>query len=281
MKSAAVPDRQLYVYYTAGGGTLRNKDRFASDWGFDFDSMQSASDLPSNEIYYRHFNDGFTGRLDVLTLALNAVAREIAADAPHSYNWVSGGWPHGDTKHAIDESKPNAGEDEADLRRWTGFLTCYFTAGMLGCNTGYYAYPPEGFAAQFPTDQPPAWLQQMTAAAYVQARMSHVEDLLRDGDLLPGPLRHALSLDDPAYAFPTGEATARVLVRKLRRRAEWLVTAWAATGPDRSVTVAVPELGSVTIAATAEATVCRARCVDGRPRLEYIDSQLPPHRLAP
>lgn len=278
---AAVPDRQLYVYYTAGGGTLRNKDRFAAEWGFDFDTMRSASDLPSNEIYYRHFNDGFTGRLDVLTLALNAAAREIAAGAPHSYNWVSGGWPRGDAKQASGELTTDEKADEADLRRWTGFLTCYFAAGMLGCNTGYYAYPPEGFAARFPTDQPPAWLQQLTAAAYAQARMSHVEDLLRDGDLLPGPVRHALSVDDPAYEFPTGDATARVLVRKSRRKAEWLVTAWAASGPDREVTVAVPELGRVTLAATAEAAVCRVQLVDGRPRIEYVVSPPPPGRLAP
>jgi hypothetical protein len=64
---AAVPQRDLYVYYTAGGGTLRNKGPGSDDWGYSFDAMQSVSDLPSNEIYYRHFNDGFRGRLDVLT----------------------------------------------------------------------------------------------------------------------------------------------------------------------------------------------------------------------
>ena len=267
---AAVPQRDLYVYYTAGGGTLRNKGPGSDDWGYSFDAMQSVSDLPCNEIYYRHFNDGFRGRLDLLTLALNAAAKEIAAGRPHSYNWISAGWPR---RTPQQDAGPDAPPDEADLDRWTGFLTCYFMAGMLGCNAGYYAYPPEGFAASFPAEQPPHWLRQLTATSYVQARMSHVEDLLREGDLLPGPSRHALSKDDPAYEFPTGDTTARVLVRKSRQRAEWLITAWAADGPDRDVTVAVPELGEVTIRCTKTATVCRAVLAENRPHYEFIPVQ--------
>lgn len=267
---AAVPHRDLYVYYTAGGGTLRNNGPGIEDWGYSFNSMHNVSDLPSNEIYYRHFNDGFTGRLDVLTLALNAVAKEIAAERPQSYNWVSAGWPRGKSEQ---DAGPSPLPDEADLDRWAGFLTCYFAAGMLGYNAGYYAYPPEGFAASFPAEQPPHWLRQLTVASYVQARMSHVEDLLREGDLLPGPSRHALSNNDPAYEFPTGDTTARVLVRKSRQRAEWLITAWAADGPDRDVTVSVPELGDVTIRCTKAATVCRAVSGAGRLNLEYIPVQ--------
>lgn len=267
---AAVPQRELYVYYTAGGGTLRNKGPGSDDWGYSFDAMHGVSDMPSNEIYYRHFNDGFCGWLDVLTLALNAAAKEIAAQQPHSYNWISAGWPRDKSEQDVGSDAP---PDEADLDRWTGFLTCYFTAGMLGCNTGYYVYPHEGFGASFPADQPPHWLRQLVVTAYVQARMSHVEDLLRDGDLLPGPARHALSQNDPAYELPTGDATARVLVRKSRRRAEWLITAWAAEGPDRDVTVGVPELGDVTIRCTKTATVCRAVLAADRPQYEFIPVQ--------
>lgn len=267
---AAVPQRELYVYYTAGGGTLRNKGPGSDDWGYSFDAMHGVSDLPSNEIYYRHFNDGFVGRLDLLTLALNAVAKEITAQRPNSYNWISAGWPRGKSQQgAVSDAPP----DEADLDRWAGFLACYFTAGMLGCNAGYYAYPREGFAASFPADRPPHWLRQLVVTAYVQARMSHVEDLLREGDLLPGPARHALSQNDPAYELPTGDATARVLMRKSRQRAAWLITAWAADGPDRDVTVDVPELGKVTIRCTKTATVCRAVLAENRPHYEFIPVQ--------
>jgi len=266
----AVPHRSLYVYYTAGGGTLRNKDSGSDAWCYSFESMRSVSDLPANEIYYRHFNDGFTGRYDVLTLALNGVAKEIPAGRPNSYNWVSAGWPRGKPERAAVEE---VSLDEADLERWIGFLTCYYTAGMLGCNTGYYAFPTDGFATHFYADRPPHWLTQLTAAAYAQARMSFVEDLLLDGELLPGPSRHTISKNDPAYEFPTGDATARVLVRRSRRRAEWLITAWAADGRDRSVTVNVPELGAVDIRCTANATVCRAVLAADGPRRDFIQVQ--------
>jgi hypothetical protein len=228
----AVPNRMLYVYYTAGGETLRHKDATIGEWGYQWKHMRGVSDLPSNEIYYKHFNDGFTGRLNLLTLALNAVANEIASGNPLSYNWVCGGWTRGDEKVQV-----------ADMERWSGFLKCYYTAGMIGANVGYYELPPGGFATRFPADAPPIWLRQLVASAYVHALFSQVEDLVRHSDLLPGPMKHGISTTDPAYEFPTDDATARVLVRKHRTTSEWLLTAWAADGADRPVRVTIPEQG--------------------------------------
>src|SRR5690606_1271349 len=53
----------------------------------------------------------------------------------------------------------------------------------------------------------------------------------------------------PACEFPTGDADARVLARKHRKRQEWLITAWAAGGDSRDVTVSIPDLGDVTLTA--------------------------------
>jgi hypothetical protein len=258
----AVPNRMLYVYYTAGGETLRNKDAGIGEWGFQWKQMRGVSDLPSNEIYYKHFNDGFTGRLNLLTLALNAVANEIASGSPLSYNWVSGGWTRGDEKVHV-----------ADMERWSGFLKCYYTAGMIGANVGYYELPPGGFAATFPADAPPIWLRQMAASAYVHALFSQVEDLVRHSDLLPGPLKHSISTNDPAYEFPTGDATARVLVRKHRTASEWLLTAWAADGADRVVTVRIPELGRLTLHARACGSVYRAVLKAAKVTLVHCDEE--------
>ncbi len=258
----AVPQRQLYVYYTAGGRTLRNKDWAIDDWGPKWKHMRGVSDLPSNEVYYRHFNDGFTGRLNLLTIALNAVAAEIATGDSLSYNWICAGWPRGDEKKHI-----------ADLDRWTGFLKCYYTAGMLGGNVGYYDFPKGGFAAKFPTDAPPAWLRQMTASAHVHALFSQVEELVRQSDLLPGPMRHAISSADPAYEFPTGDDTTRVLGRKHRARAEWLLTAWASDGPERAAQVRVPELGRLTLRARPCGSVYRAVLKNGTVTLTQLDEE--------
>ena len=265
---AAVPKRGFYIYYTAGGGTLRNKFPGVEDWSVDFDSIKDASDLPSNELYHHYFNDGFTGTFDMLTLALNAVAKEISAGRTHSYNWVSGGWTEpGKTPETPTVAGP---ADQAPIPRWTGFLTCCFTAGMMGCNAGYYADPPGGYAAAFAAENPPHWLRQLSAVAHAQGRMSHVEDLLREGDLLPGPDRHRISRADPAYEFPTGDPTARVLVRRHNQRPEWLLTAWAAAGEAREVTVTVPDLGEVQLLAMPEAAVYRAVIEDGAAVLDAV-----------
>lgn len=162
--------------------------------------MRGVSDIPSSEVYYRHFNDGFTGRLNLLTLVLNAASAEIADGYNISYNWICGGWTRGDEKQMV-----------ADMDRWTGFLKCYYKAGMVGSNEGYYEFPPGGFDAKFPVNSPPVWLRQMVVSSKVHALFSQFNDILRQGDLLPGPMKHAISVDSPAVEFPTGDENARVL----------------------------------------------------------------------
>ncbi len=258
----AVPDRTLYVYYTAGGGTMRNKYWGQYEWDFAWQHMRGVSDLPSNEIYYKHFNEGFTGRENLLTLALNAAAAEIAVGETLSYNWICAGWPRGDEKANC-----------ADLARWTGLLKCYYTAGMLGANVGYYDFPPDGFTAPFTPNQPPIWLQQKVVSSHVHALFSQYEELIRQGDLLPGPMMHAISTTEPAYEFPSGDETARVLVRKQRKKAEWLLSAWAADGADRTVSVSVPELGRVELNARVCGSVYRATLSKGQVTLVQLDPE--------
>lgn len=260
---AAAPDRQLYVYYTAGGGTHRELIGNWREWEYGWEWMQGVGDLPSNECYYRSFNDGWTGSRDMLTLALGSAAREIASGKPLSYNWLCAGWTR---------DKLNDG-GLGDLTRYTGFLKCYYTAGMIGGNAGYYAYPAGGgFAAKLDPAVPPHWLRQMMALAHVHALFSHLEPFLRQGELLPGPVRHRFAKDLPAYEFPTGDPDARVLVRKLKDQPRWLVTAWAAGGIDREVKVEVPGLGKVELRARACGSVYLARLAGGGPVLTLIDA---------
>ena len=258
----AVPDRALYVSYASGGNAIANAYGQWKDWTFLYDDMREVSDLPSTQAYYKSFNDGWTGNSDLLTMMLNAKGQEIGAGQPLSYNWLYGGGP------ADDEQKDMSKVSDIDL--WTGFLKVMYTAGMTGGNAGYYAYPrlrPGGFAGAFPVDEPPLWLRQMMALSRVHALFSHLEHYLRRGDLLPGPGRHRWSKEQPAYEFPTGDAQARVLVRRLQDEPLWLITAWAADGVARDVTVTVPDLGTVTIRATGSATLCEAEVIDGKATL--------------
>jgi hypothetical protein len=258
----AVPARILYSYYTAGGGTHRNRIANWSDWCWAYDRMQPISDLPSNEAYYRSFNDGWVGSNDMLTLALNATALEIAHGQPLSYNWLCAGW-----------TRTNLVTDGGlgDLTRYQGFLKCYYTAGMIGGNAGYYTYPKGGFGVPFSSDQPPHWLQQIQILAHVHALFTHLETYLRNGELLPGPLQHRFSRAMPAYEFPSGDKGVRVLARRLKGKPEWLVTAWTAEGSNRDVKVNIPEAGELTLHARAYGSVYSVRLEAEKPVLTWRD----------
>ncbi|MHB9131965.1 MAG: hypothetical protein ACYDBB_12895 [Armatimonadota bacterium] len=260
-----VPDRQLYLYYITSGGAARNRWGGWTYYMWGYQWMKPVSDLPNESLYYEHSNDGWTPRdaytNDLLTQALNSVGYQIMYNTPLSYNWVCGGWPQA--------NKPNGGV--SDIARYMGFLKCNYTAGMIGGIAGYFAYPPGGFGASFNAGTPPNWLQQMTALAEVHALFSYQEPFLRQGSLLPGPSKHVWSKGQPAYEFPTGSPGTRVLARKMNNTTEWLITAWAADGKTRMVTVTIPEYGTVNLQARACGSVYYASIGKTQKTLTLID----------
>ncbi len=242
----AAADGGLYLYYPTSGNPHRCRWPDWWKWCYAYERMRPVSDIPNGESYYNHFNTGWTGERDMLTLALNSVGLQAALGDPLSYNWLCAGW-----------TREKMGEKAfGNLDRYMGFLKCYYTAGMTGGVAGYFAYPEGGFKAD-QGDTVPHWLGQMIVLGRVHALFSHLEPFLRDGDLLPGPRMHRWSLERPAYEFPTGDAEARVVARKRRGREAWLVTAWAAGGEARDVTVRIPRLGEVTVRARPEGSVYR------------------------
>ncbi|MGC9320334.1 MAG: hypothetical protein ACP5KN_20030 [Armatimonadota bacterium] len=245
-----VPERMLYIYYHTEAS--HHAHRYADwwKWTWDYDYMKPVSDIPNTSIYYRHYNSGFTGSWDMLTMALNATAQQIEYGQPLSYNWVTAGWPG--------ENRPD--EPIADPARYMGYLKCYYTAGMIGGVAGYFAY-----------DDARNWIWQCMALGRVHALFSHLEDFLRNGDLVPGPERHVWSEDLAAYELPTGVEGVRALARKHREREEWLVAAWAAGTEACTVEVEVPELGTVSLQARPSGSVYRGSVEDGRPALTLID----------
>jgi hypothetical protein len=57
----------------------------------------------------------------------------------------------------------------------------------------------------------------------------------------------------------------------MRNEQKWLLTAWAAAGEAREVTVTVPELGSVRLNARPCGSVYTATLQDGEPKLRLMD----------
>ena len=321
---SALPGRQAYVFY---GGNGNEASRFAqpgygqwedtwNNWGWASGVIPNSSypsgpyqgsptnapivqvintntDLPSWQDYYANANSWSNAPgaqwnqiSDLLTIHLNAVGFDIRLGYTNSYNWVCGGWSTTST-NAL-----------ADIPHYMGFLKCLYTSGMVGGVAGYFSYPTgggnplfggPGFDASFPSNSPPHWLLQIVALSQVHALFSHLEGYLYNGALLSGPQPHVMSLDQPAYEFTNNaaDATARVLARRMNGTNLWLVTAWAAAGPDRTVTVTIPPLGSVSVLARAcgsvyQATTTNLTLIDTNsvlPTTSFLATPIPPSNL--
>jgi len=236
-----VPKRKLYLWYHFGGMPGWTPVR----WVWDYKAMRRVADLPGQSLYYRHYNTGWTGKSDLLSNALESHARCVPYGDTLGYHWLCAGWVKG-------KFSPR--------ELYMGYLKCLYNSGMIGAVAGYFSYPRPAFAADL-GPKVPSWLSQMMDLGRAQALFSHLEEFLREGDLLAGPNRHRRAKDLPAYEFPTGHADARVLVRKLRKRDEWLITAWAADARQREVTVEIPKLGKVKVLARPAGSVYRAKAV--------------------
>lgn len=278
---SALPDRQLYIYYFASGGATRNYGT-QNQWFWNYDKMQTVTDLPNESMYYTQFNSGWVGASTMLSQVLNGVGRQIQLGQPLSYNWVNGGWWK-------DGSNPGG---LGELDKYAGFLKTYFTAGNIGGIAGYFSYPTvqkegyDGFDACFdPTvsfdyskytsPQPnsiPHWLTQMMSLSQNQALFSYLEPFLRNGDLLAGNGQNAYSDDQPSYEFSTGFANTRVVARKMKSTNEWIITAWAADGVTRDVSVTIPTLGTVSVNAVSSGHVYYGKLNGGSPSLTLVDT---------
>jgi hypothetical protein len=276
---AATPGRLLYVFYTCGGDTHRHGtlETFRDDWAWDYADMRACADIATNEYYYHDFNSGWIGKDDMLTQALGAKGYELRFGMKNSYDYLCPGYKQdakASSPAAWDATGPmdNNAKAFGDLRLYEGFLKCLYTEGMIGGVAGYFSYPKGGFDVAFSPDTPPQYLVQMVILGRVHAMFSHQEAFLRQGDLLPGPNKHAKVTDQPAYEFPTGKRNLRVLVRKMPKEPKWLITAWASDGVEGPATVEIPGLGSVTLRARATGSVYTATLQDGKPVLQQLDA---------
>ncbi len=275
---ASTPGRLLYVFYTCGGDTHRHGtiETFRDDWAWDYANMRVCADIATNEYYYHDFNSGWIGKDNMLTQALGAKGYELRFGMKNSYDYLCPGYKQDSKAPAAvwDATQPidNNAKAFGDLRLYEGFLKCLYTEGMIGGVAGYFSYPKGGFDVPFLPDKPPQYLMQMVILGRVHALFSYQEAFLRRGDLLPGPNRHARVKDQPAYEFPAGQPSARVLARKMPHEPKWLITAWASDGVERAATVEIPELGSISVQARAVGSVYIVELKNGKPVSRQVDA---------
>ena len=262
---AAVPDRQLYVYYTLSGGGIRGRWGGWPEWMHEISVMKGIADIASDEHYLNYHNCGYTTEGpeaaygDILVQALNSKGRNIAVGLPISYSWLWG-----------------CCNPAYDRQRWLGCLKALYITGIVGANVGNYTFEPiDVLTKPFPTATPPGWLYDIVSVSRTQALFSHVERFLRNGDLLPGPDKHRFATDQPAYEFHAGDPHARVLARKLKDKPEWLIVAWAGGGNDRPITIEIPDLGTITVQARAIGTLYTATLAAGKAVLKQVPQDEP------
>ncbi|MBG1271584.1 hypothetical protein F8S12_37060 [Nostoc sp. WHI] len=255
------------------------------------DSMKKpiVSDYTAPEMYYQHGNSGWTGvrpehmvPWDALTQALNNISGAISLGQKFTYPWITMGW----------EGYPGQPISSSDT--FMGMMKTYYTAGAIGSVGGYFVCSGplwEALKYNKPVGTTtPTLIRQLTIQGHAQALFSHLEEYLRNGDLLPGPNLHPYQSWTkllPAMEFPAqGQTqqvqgnwglitipTARVLARKIVGEDRWLVTAWANVGSDRNVRVKIDnKLGTLTLRARKAGSVYVVKLVNGRVQQSLIDS---------
>jgi hypothetical protein len=275
----AVPDRLLYVYYTSGGCASKGVQPDWHEWGGLYkDGRGRFSDIPSNEHYVgpQSFNTGFMGEQDLLSKSLNAIGEQIALGDTLAYSWF---W--------LNEKKV-----EADYRRYRGLLKCYYVTGVIGGNAGTYNTPD--FVSPFDPKNPPNWLVQQMELGKVHALFTHLEDYIRNGDLVDdGKYKLFWWPQQPAYELLPEEIkdgvaekevdgqkvsvlvpgrAFRVLARKHRQKEEWLVAAWSADGQPHQATVTIPGAGRITLEARSGGSTCLVKLKEGKPVSQLVDA---------
>ncbi len=289
--------RPAYSWYQEQYGTERGRWFNWKGWMFLYEYFLNSSgkpivsDYPAPEMYYNFHNSGWSGvhwgsmvPWDALTQALNNISGTISLGQPLVYPWISGGWEGWD------------GQPITDIHRYFGMLKMYYTAGAIGSTTGYFVCSGPLWEALKINKQvgttTPILINHLAVAGRIHALFSHLEEYLRNGDLLPGPNQHPYSGKDgtkalPAMEFPVeGETaqqpgafgpitipTARVLARKIRGEDRWLVTAWANVGEDRDIKVTIDyKLGPLTLRARKAGSVYVVTIVNGKPKVTLIDT---------
>ncbi len=251
-----------YLYFTtrAAAFTGRWGEWRQSAWDYALLAKGKPSRSPENvavgQMYYFDadgFGDlGVPGALpgcrdtprgvDAMTAMLNEKAWELKAGSPLAFPWVSSAC-----------ITSTGGFVYAPRDRMMGFLKTWYATGNISATVFHLslgliqkASVTAKGAASFPR-----WLEVYVDLGEVHALFSHLEDDLRNGDLMPGDGKQTMVKQVPAvldgyelYARAPGTTTRDPQVRVVGRKHKTvggrvLVAGFVAAGADREVEVTV------------------------------------------
>jgi len=285
-----------YINYGTGDcgeGILSWRPRSA--WGFPYWMAKRHTDLPSWE-FYRGYHAGWMDgdKNTIITQTTNSAAIQteggnggLGETSNISYNWIGMGWSN-------PAEYPN--RVAPDIEQFGYLKLIYILTGCVGNVIGYFQQPLWETGGTHPAwlDDPIGpgdqdWVRQCLIAGHVHAMFSHLENYIRDGDVLPGDGQHHLSRDvysrpvwpHASYEFahelgtpttgalyktigdhsdnPEYPVRAHVAARKLRGAEDYLVCGFSSDGVTRALHPTIPGLGRVTVAARPGGTIYRMR----------------------
>ncbi len=275
-------DEVFYGLYTNSYGSDRGRWNGWAAWQRDYEDFIKigVSTIPQPQIYFHDGNGGWAGLdqlynpADMTWKMLNEVGGQIRFGQKNFYAWICVGG-HSLASFLI-----------AEQDRWTGFLKIMFTSGGLGGASGYFVYNGT-YEGQAVRNQPMGtalhpWLRQYMDISRAQALFSHLEDYLREGDLVAGSYIHpfnVLTEPIPLYCLdivgepqgPNISPGVYVLARKMPNANKWLLTAWAQQGNDREVVAVLPGCGNLTVNARVAGTVYLVSKNNGQVSMRVLD----------
>lgn len=117
-------------------------------------------------------------------------------------------------------------DEERNIRpaQWLGLLKALSMTGAEFFYTGYFneaaSYNPPNPAPS----NPAGYAYQAVMPSYAQAITSRYEDILRNGDLLPGDVPYSVSSTNPGYSFNAGDQRKLVVIRKHSTSDKYAIT---------------------------------------------------------
>jgi hypothetical protein len=307
--------KPVYSYYGEGYQTERGRwwgwKQWMPMWEYYLDANRkpTVSDYSSPEMYFNFHNSGWSGYLeaanvpyDALTTQLKNVGGGIKLGQKFIYPWVSNGWDGGDSGGVSDDES------------YVGMLKMLYTAGAKGAVAGYFTCDTTSgspfrimLGNEVAGRVTPTQVRGFITLAHVHAFFTQLEPLILTSDLLLGvnnhpytasvggtspdytpgiefPVENEFKVIQGIYNEPFSIPTARVVARKVSAKDVWLVTAWANTGNDRTISVAIDaRLGKLSLLARRSGSVYLVELKNGivSATLQDEDAMNPTARMFP
>ncbi len=253
------------------------------DFAYSAFLQYNAVDYSSVEFYYGARGNSFAEITannkpnDLMTQAVNTYAGELPYPQKITKPYMSCGWISDDNNSV---SAPD---------RWMGFLKFEALCGGVSPTVSNFdkwedTKPQRLDGAVVANDVHMQWIWQYFVSSHAHAAFTHLQDYVTGGALVANTSNHPFDGDihyptpHPWYMFvpvgennPTNSFQAVVAARKLNNQDKYLVLAWASSGADRFVNVAIPGLGTLALYARTAGTMYQIEGTGAGRTLEVLD----------